>query len=117
MASNLLQLTVKPEVLGNCKTAKQPAEINLDEKGNLLPINKVELGLDVHGLLTKLNKQVITTIGETRKFNEAQCFVVSTLKRIFDRSPFTCEFVRYSTVLNPVVLASCVQKSCQKHFK
>ena len=41
MASNLLQLIVKPEVLGNCKTAKQPAEINLDEKGNLLPINWV----------------------------------------------------------------------------
>ena len=25
---------------------------------------------------------------------EAQCFIVSTLKKIFDKSPFTCEFVR-----------------------
>ena len=48
---------------------------------------------------------------------EGQCFVVSTLKKIFDRSPFTCEFVRYCAVLNPVVLVFCEQKSCQKHFK
>ena len=44
IASNLLQLIVKPEVVEKCKTAKHLAEINLDEKGNLLPINKVELG-------------------------------------------------------------------------
>ena len=33
----------KSEMLEKCKTAKQLAEINLDEKGNLLAINKVEL--------------------------------------------------------------------------
>ena len=37
IAKNLLQLIVKPEVLEKCKTVKQLAEINLDEKGNLLP--------------------------------------------------------------------------------
>ena len=53
-----------------------------------------------------------------KKFKkEAQCFVVSTLKKIFDRSPFTCEFVRYWAVLNLLVLVSCEQKSCQKHLK
>ena len=47
-------------------------------------------------------------------------FLVSALKKIFDRSPFTCELIRYFAVLNPVVLqetVSCEQKSCQKHFK
>ena len=53
-----------------------------------------------------------------KKFkNEEQCFDVSTLKKTFDRRPFTCEFVTYCAVLNPVVLVSCEQKSCQKHFK
>ena len=76
-----LQLIVKPEVLEKCKTAKQLAKINLDEKGNLLPINKVELGFGVHFLLSKLNKWDIITIDETKKFKkEAQCFV-STLKK------------------------------------
>ena len=57
IATNLLQLIVKPEVLEKCKTAKQLGEINLNEKKrNLLPINKVELGFGVHGLLGKLNK-------------------------------------------------------------
>ena len=32
IATNLLQLIVKPEVLEKCKTAKQLAEINLDIK-------------------------------------------------------------------------------------
>ena len=69
-------------------------------------------------LLSKLNKRDIITIDKTKKFKkEAQCFVVSTLKKVFDRSPFTREFVRYCAVLNPVVLVSCKQKSCQKHFK
>ena len=45
-------IDVKPEVLEKCKTAKQPVEINLDENGHLVPINKVELGFGVHGLLS-----------------------------------------------------------------
>ena len=118
IAKNLLQLIVKSEVLEKCKTAKQLGEINLDEKGNLLPTNKVELGFRVHGLLSKLNKRDIITIDETRKIKkEAQSFVVRTLKNIFDRSPYTCEFVRYCADLNPVVVVSCEQKSFQKHFK
>ena len=52
-----------------CKTAKQLAEINLDENGNLLPINKVELGFGVHGSL-KVNKWDIITIDETKKNQE-----------------------------------------------
>ena len=52
IATNLLQLIVKPNVLEKCKTAKQLAEVNLDENEILLPINKVELGFDVHGLLS-----------------------------------------------------------------
>ena len=118
IATNLLQLIVKSEMLEKCKTAKQLGEINLDEKGNLLPTNKVELGFRVHGLLSKLNKRDIITIDETRKIKkEAQSFVVRTLKNIFDRSPYTCEFVRYCADLNPVVVVSCEQKSFQKHFK
>ena len=118
IATNLLQLIVKSEMLEKCKTAKQLGEINLDEKGNLLPTNKVELGFRVHGLLSKLNKRDIITIDETRKIKkEAQSFVVRTMKNIFDRSPYTCEFVRYCADLNPVVVVSCEQKSFQKHFK
>ena len=90
----------------------------MDEKGNLLLINKVEQGFGVHGLLSKLNKQDIITIDVTKKFKkEAECSVVRTLKKILDRSPFTCGFVRYCTVLNPVVLVSYEQKSCQKRSK
>ena len=83
IATNLLQLIVKPEVLEKCKTVKQLAEINLDKKGNLLPINKVELSFWCSWLLSKFNKQDIT-IDKTKKIKkEAQCFVVSTLKKSF----------------------------------
>ena len=57
IATNLLQLIVKAEVLEKCKTAKQLAKINLDENRNLLPINKVELGFGVHGLLPLMKIQ------------------------------------------------------------
>ena len=92
-------------------------EINLDQKGNLLPINKVQLGFVVHCCPSKHNKWDINTTDETKNFNKVQCFVVSTLKKVFDRSPFTCEFGRYCSVLNPVVTVSCEQKGYQKHFK
>ena len=118
IATNLLQLIAKPEVLEKCKTVGHLAEINLDGKGNLLPINKAEQGFGVHGLLNNLSKQDIITIDETKKLGkEVQCFVVSTLKKTFDRNPFTCEFFRYCAVLNPVVLDSREQKSCHKYFK
>ena len=72
IATNFLQLIVKPEAFEKYKTAKQLAEINLDEKGNLLPINKVKLGFGVHGLLSKLNKRDIITIEETKKIQEEE---------------------------------------------
>lgn len=72
IATNFLQLTVKPEAFEKYKTAKQLAEINLDEKWNLLPINKVKLGFGVHGLLSKLNKGDIITIEETKKIQEEE---------------------------------------------
>ena len=65
------------------------------------------MGFRVYGLLIKLNNQDIITIDKMKKFKEkTQCFVVSTLKKIIDKSPFTREFVRYCAVLNPVVLVS-----------
>ena len=67
--------------------------------------------------LLKLNKRDIIAVDETKKFKkEAQCFNASTLKKLFDRSPFTCDFVRYCAVLNSAVLVSCEQKSFQ-NFK
>ena len=117
IVTNLLKLIVKPEVLEKCKTAKQLAKIYLDEKRNLLLINKAELAFAAHGLLSKLNKRDIITIDEIKKIKKGtQCFVVSTLKKLFDRSPFTCEFFKYCAVLNPVVLVSCDQKSLSKTF-
>ena len=92
-------------------------EINLDQKGNLLPINKVQLDFVVHCCPSKRNKRDINTTDETKNFNKVQCFVVSTLKKVFDRSPFTCEFCRCYSVLNPVVTVSYEQKGYQKHFK
>ena len=50
--------------------AKQLAEINLDEKGNLLPINKVELGFGAHYSLSRLNEGDIITIDKTKKIQE-----------------------------------------------
>ena len=117
IVTNLLKLIVKPQVLEKCKTAKQLAKIYLDEKRNLLLINKAELAFAAHGLLSKLNKRDIITIDEIKKIKKGtQCFVVSTLKKLFDRSPFTCEFFKYCAVLNPVVLVSCDQKSLSKTF-
>ena len=75
----------------NCQTASGN---QLGWQRKLLPISKV--------------------IDETNKIKEkgvVLCSVVCTLKKIFDRSPFTWEFVRYYTVLNPVVLVSFEQKS------
>ena len=117
IVTNLLKLIVKPEVLEKCKTAKQLAKIYLDEKRNLLLINKAELAFAAHGLLSKLNKRDIITIDEIKKIKKGtQCFVVSTLKKLFDRNPFTREFFKYCTVLNPVVLVSCDQKILSKTF-
>ena len=100
------------------KIAKiQLAKIYLDEKGNLLLINKVELDFAAHGLLSKLNKWDIITLDETKRIKKwTQCFVVSTLKKPFNRSPFKCESFRYCAVMNPVVSVSCEQKSLSKTF-
>ena len=72
IAKNLLHLIVKPELLQKCKISKQLAETNLDKKGNMLPINKAELGFGIHSLLSKMNKQDIITIDETKKIKKEE---------------------------------------------
>ena len=67
----------------------------------------------IHGLISKLNNWW----KKKKNKKKAQCFLVKTLKKMFRRSPFICEFVRYGTVLNPVLLVSSDKKNCQKHFK
>ena len=52
----------------------------MDGKGNLLPINKVELGFRVLGLLSKLNKRDIITIGETKKNQGGTVFCCKYIK-------------------------------------
>ena len=70
-------LIVKPEVLEKSNSAKELAGINLDEKENQLPINKIELGFGAHGLLSTLEKRDVNVVDKTKKSRTA-------FKKIFD---------------------------------
>ena len=80
MGTNLLQLILKPEVLEKYKTTEQLAGINLDQKENLLLLNKIELEFGAHGLLRQLKKEG-TLLPLINKHKKAQRFVVTSCRR------------------------------------
>ena len=93
---NLQQLFVKADVPKKCKTGLQMASIDLDLEENLLPLSDVELGFGVKAIITKAKRKDTVTNQEVAKFKcEGERFVTSVVKKLFEKSPIKCDFVRF----------------------
>ena len=84
----LVEVTVQPEVIESCKSARQLKEIDLTDKTKLLPVDKINSGFSVVFVVNNLKRSNAITSSQVKEFKKgAQSFVTRMLMKLFDRSP------------------------------
>ena len=95
LIKSLLELFVKPEVLAVKNTSKEMQEIDLDDKTNL-PVTSSAL----------------------KNFKEGvQIFLVTMLKKFFERCPLTSDILRGVSVFDPSIISSIAKPRAENLFK
>ena len=103
---NLLEIIVKSSVLEESKNVPQKwKEIDLNDEKNLIPAEKLKLGLAVENEINCLKKRDLVTSREKNKFlSEVQDFLVAMINKLFEKSPVCSIFLKAASVLDPDVI-------------
>ena len=73
IVKQLLELIVESNVIDACRSGRELKEINLEDKKNLLSLEKRNAGFAVEHLLKKMKKSDVITISQINDFRrEAQ---------------------------------------------
>ena len=106
MFLNLLRIIVKDSIKTG-KTVQQSRETDSDKDENLLPLKDMNIGLAAEALLKELQKKHVITAKQLKDFREeARMFVVTTLKKLTEKSPIASSFARYAVIFDPATLSS-----------
>ena len=118
MFLNLLRIIVKDSIKTG-KTVQQSRETDSDKDENLLPLKDMNIGLAAEALLKELQKKHVITAKQLKDFREeARMFVVTTLKKLTEKSPIASSFARYAVIFDPATLSSYpMRKPIFKRFK
>ena len=118
MFLNLLRIIVKDSIKTG-KTVQQSRETDSDKDENLLPLKDMNIGLAAEALLKELQKKHVITAKQLKDFREeARMFVVTTLKKLTEKSPIASSFARYAVIFDPATLSSySMRKPIFKRFK
>ena len=94
---NLLDIVIEPVVIETCCSGKQLKEIDLSEKGNLLPLSKINLGFAVEKEINTVQSLMLSRF----KFRESlRDFVVEMLYKLFERSSLGSTLLRCASVFD-----------------
>jgi len=101
LVKSLMQRFVKANVLETANSTAKLLKIDLDDTNNLLPRQKVVLGVAAQSMLLKskasdLQKMEVQT--------GCRQFLVSAVKKMFERSPLKYGATRAVSCLNPVTI-------------
>lgn len=76
-----------------CRSDRELKEINLDDRKNLLSLEKMKVGFSVEQLLKKIKKADVIKITQINDFNwEAQKLITSLFTKLFEGSLASLSF-------------------------
>ena len=85
--------------------------MNLEDKKNLLSLEKMNLGFSAEHLLKKIKKSEVITISQINDFKrEAQKFVRFMLAKLFERSPLGSLILKSSAISDHAKLRELPKK-------
>ena len=87
-------------MIDTCRSGRQLKEINLEDKKNLLSLEKMNVGIFVEHFLKKIKKSDVITISQINDFKlETQKFNRSMLTKLFEKSPLGCLILKLIAIL------------------
>ena len=105
IVKQLLELIVESNVIDACRSGRELKEINLEDKNNLLSLEKTNVGFAVEHLLKKMKKSDVITISQINDFKrDAQKFIRSLLTKLFERSPLGSLILKSAVIFDPAKL-------------
>jgi len=96
---------VKASVLAVATTTKKLVKINLTEQTNLLPRDKVAVGIAAKSLMSKAKASELQKMN-TLYMMECRKFLVAAIQKILGQSPLKYKATRAVSCLNPVSILS-----------
>ena len=102
LVRNVLQLYVKYEVIEKCKAASDYKQINLSEKSKIVNKSKLNIGRAADVTIAKMKHQDIASKSEIDTYKqECLSFLLSTTKKLFEKTPLGSSIMRHASCLNP----------------
>lgn len=118
MLKSLLEMIVECGAVQKCKSAKQLMNIDLDDKENLLKIEKIETGFSVDSTIKKLRSTDQVTNSQIKKFKEeCQEFIIRMINKLIEKSPLGSEFLRSCSFLHPQFLGGRPRATVLERWK
>ena len=114
----LMQLIVKPDIVANCSSAIDLKYTDLDDKNVIMKPKDMNIGFVARNIITELKrKDVITNTQTANFFTGVTKFIISMVKKLFDKSALEYNFVRNSVIFDPQVLVNDYASVLQNKLK
>ena len=118
LVTYLLKLFVKAEVIDNCKTSFDLANIDIDKKNNFHEPNNMTLGFASEKTLKDLKKVDAIEDSNSKQFRlDFRTFLTQMMKKLFKRSHLKQVVVQYCRIFDPKVIASYSKEATKKARK
>ena len=118
LVTAIMKLFVKQDKIKDCKTASDLLEFPLASSEVHCKDKEVSLGFATENSLSQLKKSDQVEGGKIKSFiGECRQFLITLLKKIFERSPLGSAFIRAVRILDPITMASystSVNQKCMK---
>ena len=105
LIKKLMQLTVKPDLSQKCESYLDFRQIDLDDKESVTKCKYMSIGFAARQSIQELrkndeirNSDVVALLSELTKF------IVTFLKKLFEKSPAGFNFVKNASISNPHTL-------------
>ena len=103
----LMQSIVKAGIVVNCSLAIDLKCIDLDDKNVIMKPKDMNIGFGTRNIITELKrKDVITNTQTANFFTDVTKFIISMVKKLFDKSPLEYSVLRNSVIFDPQFLVN-----------
>ena len=103
----LVQLIVKPDIVANCSSVIDLECLDLDDKNLIMKPKDMNIGFGTRNIITDLKrKDAIRNTQTANFFTDVTKFIISMVKKLFDKNPLECKVVRNSVIFDPQFLVN-----------
>ena len=103
----LMQLIVKPDIVAHFSSAIDLKCIDFGDKNVIMKPKDMNIGFGTRNIITELRrKDVITNTQTANFFTDVTKFIISVVKKVFDKSPLEYNVVRNSVIFDPQALVN-----------